>query len=964
MQLKKHVVFLFIAMTVGVLQSPAAIIYVDASATGANSGANWTDAYWDLQTALNPANHSPGDEIWIAQGTYYPGGIRSASFILPGDDLAGIYGGFDASAMPTNKCQANPVLFPTILSGNFNGSATKTDNTERMIVIGLLNAPLVLDGLTIVDCYADGIAPANSGAAIHYAGNSGHMLSVRRCTVTGHHADANGGGIYIGPNAHFELQTACGAGNYLADNDATLGGALFIDMATMADLFTTTFEGNNATDGGACYYEQPGIVNHDEITFEQNRAINGGAIYDNASPALHINLSVFQSNIATSFGGGIYSNAGHWDIHEAEFHENRARSGGAIYATSAHMHIGGAPSLFAINRASSDGGAIYFDGMMSANLTMTDFNENVAGSDGGAIYMNQGMADITECNFGENFALSRGGGICAYGSDQHIANVTFTDHQATDGAAIYAFEGFLHLNGPATFETGTAVDNGGAIYMEDVSAMNVDGGTFTSNSATSGGALFLTNSAGPIEFSAFSDNSASNLGGAIAIFSSDPVDINSSSFDLNRTPNSAGKTGGTIHASNSTITATGTDFVTGISHDGAGIWMDQSNWHSNTCFFESNSGKGFGGALYADDSDVLSEEDEFNFNSSGGGGAIYLKEGCTMTLRHGFAQSNTSGQHGGFMLNAASSDVFIGNFQAIGNHAANGNGGLFYSGAADADYFVANTVATCNYADQGNLYYGAGVNAILRVYFSTFFANTHPGLGGYSLASGNTAFEGTSTSNALVANSILWQNQEITFCDPITVEYCDVDTSWDCSSTQWNTYPGTGNINARPAFVNPSSPCVVGVDLRLPSFGPVSPCLDTADTSIYLPQDFADVDYDGDDTDPLSIDFLGGARIYNTKADMGAYENDGTYKQQETAMVKENREIRVFPNPTMDRVQIVSDDPVQQVQLFNLSGQLMEAYTTVLGNRAEVDLSDLGAGLYILRISDASGRSAIPVTKQ
>ncbi len=43
--------------------------YVDASAAGGD-GSSWAQAYTNLQDAIGAS--SSGDEIWVAQGTYYP----------------------------------------------------------------------------------------------------------------------------------------------------------------------------------------------------------------------------------------------------------------------------------------------------------------------------------------------------------------------------------------------------------------------------------------------------------------------------------------------------------------------------------------------------------------------------------------------------------------------------------------------------------------------------------------------------------------------------------------------------------------------------------------------------------------------------------------------------------------------------------------------------------------------------
>src|SRR5512138_1045236 len=83
-----------------VLQAVAwgTVHYVDGRATGANNGSSWTDAFSDLQIALDAAVNS--DQIRVAQGTYtptVPGGDRGISFVIPnGVTLLGGFAGIGA----------------------------------------------------------------------------------------------------------------------------------------------------------------------------------------------------------------------------------------------------------------------------------------------------------------------------------------------------------------------------------------------------------------------------------------------------------------------------------------------------------------------------------------------------------------------------------------------------------------------------------------------------------------------------------------------------------------------------------------------------------------------------------------------------------------------------------------------------------------------------------------------------
>jgi hypothetical protein len=83
---------------------------------------------------------------------------------------------------------------------------------------------------------------------------------------------------------------------------------------------------------------------------------------------------------------------------------------------------------------------------------------------------------------------------------------------------------------------------------------------------------------------------------------------------------------------------------------------------------------------------------------------------------------------------------------------------------------------------------------------------------------------------------------------------------------------GGGNIAADPQFVDPdgtdNTPGTADDNLRLLA---TSPALD-AGNNADLPADTADLDGDGDTSEPLPLDLDGGPRIVNGIVDMGAYE--------------------------------------------------------------------------------------------
>jgi hypothetical protein len=200
--------------------------YVNVSATGANNGTSWTDAYTTLQGALTLAASCPGvTQVWVAAGTYLPTTTsinmsplypRHIAFNMR-NGLA-IYGGFNGTE--TLLSQRNFISNVTILSGDIGIPGNSGDNCVHVITNYSLNNTAVLDGFTVTGGNAntgDPYVTNQFGGGMY---NEQSSPTVSNCIFTGNAAVTFGGGM--NNNTSSPVVTNC----TFTGNSASLGGGM------------------------------------------------------------------------------------------------------------------------------------------------------------------------------------------------------------------------------------------------------------------------------------------------------------------------------------------------------------------------------------------------------------------------------------------------------------------------------------------------------------------------------------------------------------------------------------------------------------------------------------------------------------------------------------------------------------------------------------------------------------------
>lgn len=277
------------------------IIYVDSSATGANNGLTWSDAFKHLQDGLEFA--SEGDEIWVSDGIYKPDqgankkkGDKALAFVL--EKGVAIYGGFPPGGESFEKRRP---AGNTILSGDLQDNdadriepkqlfndKTRNDNSHHVISASGTNYETILDGFVITG----GNAKGPSESSFHKGGGlycKSGSLTLSNCVLKSN-SGIQGGAVCILEGNPLMFNCIFGE-NYSVDQ----GGAVYSSKGSQL-MYNCVFASNYATEkGGGLYneYNSPIITN---CTFSRNYAYSGGGIYCEKSTPIVKNCILWDNS--------------------------------------------------------------------------------------------------------------------------------------------------------------------------------------------------------------------------------------------------------------------------------------------------------------------------------------------------------------------------------------------------------------------------------------------------------------------------------------------------------------------------------------------------------------------------------------------------------------------------------------------------------------------------------------------
>ncbi len=621
--------------------------------------------------------------------------------IISNNTTGGNGGGVAAAGTATVTVQAD-----TVISGNTaaNGGGVYANAATVSIEDG------AIFGNTAATGYGAGVCLLGTGT---YSMRGG-IIGSADDTTAGNTAGTNGGGLYLGANASFDL-----TGGEISGNTAGGGGGGIYAYGAAVTMDGGTISGNTATaNGGGICSTSGSRLDMKQGVISGNGAVNGGGIYAGGT-AIYLTDTMEVSGNEAEIGGGVYAAATATAASSvtisdtAAVKDNTARNyaGGVIvvkdstdtYFTTATMSGGEISGNVALR---ANGGGMYVGQMCSVTMDggtirgnrTFDPNDTSTGGGGGGVYVyNGGTFTLRDGTISDNEVMAGTSGSGGNGGGVFLnPGATFTMTGGTVSGNI------ANSNADASIQTG---GNGGGIYGSGA-VLDLTGGIISGNYAEAvtttgnggnGGGVFALGSTVTLANVELSGNEA-DIGGALYVVagSSGNSTVSIGSGTLLQTNTAQYYGGGMVLLQESSGTYTTSAAMTGgeisgniaLRTNGGGVFVGTG------CKLTMDAGTdALGNATAGAITGNKTHSDMTDDTTGGNGGGVYvngtleMNAGSISANETSYSATTNAGGNGGGVYVSESGSAVMGGGEITGNSAVSG-GGVYVDAGGNGGSFT------------------------------------------------------------------------------------------------------------------------------------------------------------------------------------------------------------------------------------------------------------------------------------
>lgn len=284
-------------------------VYVDVSARGSGSGADWENAFTSIGPALSHlVSHYGRGCLRVAEGIY------SGGLTLP--DGVSVYGGYPSGG----GADSYPGQYTTVIDGGGTSRCVELSGTFSL-----------LRGFTL----QNGQSKLGGAALL-----SGQDATLYHCVLTQNSASDKGGAVYVSGD-----RARLGGCEFYENSATNAGGAVYLENAAESILYNSVLYANTAPSGAGVYVNGPGIT-LDSCTLAHHQGSGAALVASHSGSlttvaALNNCIAAFNHPVDESFALQTAGSASRLTASNPLFHDN---TNGGDYGGDGAVQVTGAVS--------------------------------------------------------------------------------------------------------------------------------------------------------------------------------------------------------------------------------------------------------------------------------------------------------------------------------------------------------------------------------------------------------------------------------------------------------------------------------------------------------------------------------------------------------------------------------------------------------------------------------------------